>query len=402
MSSLLRLTAVAALTLLVACAESTAPPDTAPPDQQSPGQIPGRYIVVLKPNAPGTAQLMSAVQEAPGLAGATVDYTYSRTITGFAGAFTDAAIAQLRTDPRVDFIEPDQVMYAIVTQNNATWGLDRTDQRALPLSTTYTYTSTGSGVRAYIIDTGILLAHTDFGGRAVTGFDAVTSGGSANDCHGHGTHVAGTVGGNTWGIAKNVSLIAVRVLNCSGSGTTSGVIAGVDWVASNAVLPAVANMSLGGGASSALDQAINRGIDAGVTFAVAAGNGNFLGIPQNACNFSPARVPNAITVGATSQTDTEASFSNYGTCVDILAPGVSVTSAWYTSPTATNTISGTSMATPHVAGAAARYLQNNPGASPVTVRNALVTAATNGAIALHRRSRQNGTPNRLLFVDGGT
>jgi subtilisin family serine protease len=249
-------------------------------------------------------------------------------------------------------------------------------------------------VTAYIIDTGILTTHTEFGGRATPGFDAVTSGGSAVDCNGHGTHVSGTVGGTTYGVAKDVRLVAVRVLDCNGSGSTSGVIAGIDWVTANHATPAVANMSLGGGASTALDQAVQRSIASGVTYAIAAGNGNFIGIAQDACKSSPARVPEAITVSATNSSDTKASWANYGTCVDLFAPGVSITSAWATSNTATNTISGTSMATPHVAGVAALYLQGHAAAAPQEVRDALVAAATPSVV----KSAGRGSPNLLLFT----
>ena len=262
---------------------------------------------------------------------------------------------------------------------------------ALPLSTTYTYTSTGSGVTAYIIDTGIRTTHTQFGGRATVGFDAM--GGNGQDCNGHGTHVSGTVGGSTYGVAKAVRLVAVRVLSCSGSGSTSGVIAGVDFVTSNhtAGTPAVANMSLGGGVSTALDTAVRNSITDGVTYAIAAGNSN-----TNASNSSPARVSTAITVGSSTRTDARSSFSNFGSVVDIFAPGSSITSAWSTSDTTINTISGTSMATPHVAGVAARYLQNNRTASPATVRNAIVNAAS-----LNRLTGiPSGTANRLLFWSG--
>jgi subtilisin family serine protease len=289
-------------------------------------------------------------------------------------------------------VEADQPMHATTTQTGATWGIDRVDQRNLPLSTTYTYTADGTGVNAYIIDTGIRFSHAQFGGRATSGFDAV-DGGSADDCNGHGTHVSGTVGGSTYGVAKNVHLVAVRVLDCSGSGTTAGVISGVDWVTANHVSPAVANMSLGGGASTTLDNAVASSIASGVTYAVAAGNGNFLGIAANACNSSPARVATALTVGATDQTDKKASFSNYGTCLDLFAPGVNITSSWYGSDTATNTISGTSMATPHVVGVAALYLQGNPSATPATVSAALVANATTGKVT----SPGTGSPNRLLF-----
>jgi subtilisin family serine protease len=281
--------------------------------------------------------------------------------------------------------------------NPQSWGIDRIDQRNLPLSASYTWTATGSGVKAYIIDTGIRFTHTQFGGRAITGIDEVTIGGTAADCNGHGTHVAGTVGGSTIGVAHSVTLVAVRVLDCSGNGATSGVIAGVDWVTANHVAgtPAVANMSLGGGAYTPLDTAVNNAINDGITFAVASGNGNAQGVRQNACNYSPARVAAAITTGATNSSDAAASFSNYGTCVDMLAPGVSILSSWYTSDTAGAYLDGTSMATPHVAGVAALYLQGNPGASAATVRNALVANATSGVIT----NVGTGTPNLLLYTN---
>jgi subtilisin family serine protease len=318
-----------------------------------------------------------------------VRHRYDAAINGFAAEMTEDEALTLSEDPRVRFVEEDQIYTADATQTGATWGLDRIDQRNRPLNGTYIYNYTGSGVRAYIIDTGIRTTHTQFGGRAAVSADFVGDGRNGQDCNGHGTHVAGTVGGSTYGVAKSVSLRAVRVLNCSGSGSTSGVISGVNWVAANRILPAVANMSLGGGASSALDTAVNNAINAGVTFAVAAGNSN-----ANACSFSPARTAAAITVGATTSTDARASYSNFGTCVDIFAPGSSITSAWSTSNTATNTISGTSMASPHVAGAAALYLQANPGASNATVRNALVNNATTNVIT----GAGTGSPNRLLYT----
>jgi subtilisin family serine protease len=354
--------------------------------------IPHHYIVVLDIDATGeSADFSTAVTRARDLSatvGGGVTNVYGHAINGFSAWMSDDQAVALSEDPRVRFVEEDSVMFATITQTNPPWGLDRIGQRALPLSQSYTYTSTGAGVNAYIIDTGIRRTHTQFGGRAFTGFDSIRDGQNTNDCHGHGTHVAGTVGGSTYGVAKNVRLFAVRVLSCSGSGSNAGVIAGVDWVTANRIRPAVANMSLGGGPSTALDNAVRNSIASGVTYAIAAGNSN-----ANAANFSPARVGEAITVGATTRTDARSSFSNFGSVVDIFAPGSAILSAWRTSDTATTTISGTSMATPHVAGVAARFLQNNSTASPATVRNELVAQAT-----LNRLSGiPSGTANRLLF-----
>jgi subtilisin family serine protease len=286
------------------------------------------------------------------------------------------------------------------------YGLDRIDQRALPLNSTYTYGATGSGVTAYVVDTGIRLSHRDFGGRAVSGFDAI-DGGRADDCNGHGTHVAGTLGGAAHGVAKSVRLVAVRVLDCAGSGATSGVIAGVDWVTAHHQpgQPAVANLSLGGFASSALDAAVRRSIADGVSYAVAAGNGNAAGVPEDACRVSPARVPEALTVGASDSSDRAAAFSNYGRCVDLFAPGVGVTSTWSTGDTATKTISGTSMASPHVAGVAALYLQGKRSASPAAVATAIARASTKDVVKSSRAGGgllgglfSSSTPaNDLLF-----
>ena len=351
------------------------------------------YIVVFNDDvadAPGLAQRLAASQ------GTAVRYTYVHALKGFAAPMSAQAAAALARNPNVAYVEQDQEMVASTTQSGATWGIDRIDQANLPLNQLYSYTNTGVGVTAYIIDTGIRYTHTEFGGRAVRGYDAVTTNGDAADCNGHGTHVSGTVGGATYGVAKGVRLVAVRVLNCRGSGSNSGVIAGIDWVTGNHVgtAPAVANMSLGGGASTAIDNAVKNSIADGVTYAIAAGNGNFFGIAQNACNYSPARVPEALTVGATTSTDAKASYSNYGTCVDLFAPGSGITSAWYRSDTQTNTISGTSMATPHVAGVAALYLQGNPGATPSTVAAAITGGATVGKVT----SPGAGSPNRLLFT----
>jgi subtilisin family serine protease len=345
-----------------------------------------RYIVVFDQSvtdAPGLARQLAAEE------GAELRHTYAHALKGFAARMSAQAAARLARRPHVAYVEPDQIVYALTTQSNATWGLDRSDQRDLPLDGSYTYTPTGAGVTAYIIDTGLRFDHVEFGGRAAFGYDAVGDGQNGADCNGHGTHVAGTVGGATYGIAKAVSLVAVRVLDCNGSGTTSGVIAGVDWVTAHAIKPAVANMSLGGGASTALDDAVRRSISAGVTYAIAAGNSN-----ADACGASPARVAEAITVGATTSADARASYSNFGSCVDLFAPGSGITSAWNTSATATNTISGTSMATPHVAGVAALYLQTNPGATPSAVATALVSTATSGRLT----GVGTGSPNKLLFA----
>jgi subtilisin family serine protease len=351
------------------------------------------YIVVLRDSVADPAAI---AQQQAARFGGTVTYVYSHALKGYSLTLPSAAVSRLAQEPNVQYVEPDGVMTADTTQTGATWGIDRIDQRSLPLSGTFTYTATGSGVKAYIIDTGIRYTHTQFGGRAIKGVDEVTSGGSASDCNGHGTHVSGTVGGSTYGVAKAVTLVSVRVLGCNGSGTTSGVIAGVDWVTGNhlAGQSAVANMSLGGGASSSLDTAVNNSISDGVSYAIAAGNGDIFGNPQNACNFSPARVAAAMTISATDRTDTKASWANYGSCVDWFAPGVSITSAWYTGDTATNTISGTSMATPHTTGVAAQYLQGHPGSSPATVRSALYNLTTKSIV-----KSSNTANNHLLFTN---
>jgi hypothetical protein len=357
-----------------------------PSGDSGPERIPGQYIVAFKQDVrdvPGLARRLAAAH------GGATQFIYEHALKGFAVRIPDAAAAALARNPNVAFVEQDQVIRIVATQSpTPSWGLDRIDEQAQTSGSDYTYNYTGAGVKAYIIDTGIRTDHSDFGGRASTGFDAIGDGQNGNDCNGHGTHVAGTVGGVSHGVAKEVQLVAVRVLNCSGSGTTSGVIAGVDWVTANHVKPVVANMSLGGGASTALDNAVQNSINAGVTYAIAAGNSN-----RNACNYSPARVGAAVTVGATTSSDSRASYSNYGTCLDLFAPGSSITSAWYTSATATNTISGTSMAAPHVAGVAALYLQGNTTATPVIVRDAIVNNATSNAVT----SPGTGSPNKLLY-----
>jgi subtilisin family serine protease len=362
--------------------------------EASPTAIEGQYLVVLKADAvgaPGSALAKSSVNgKALGLArkyGGAVGEVFDAALTGFSVSMNRGQARKLAADPEVAYVEQDQVISLDATQTGAPWGLDRIDQRNRPLSGTYTYPNTASNVHVYVIDTGIRITHTQFGGRATWG--ANFAGGQSTDCNGHGTHVAGTIGGSTYGVAKAAQLVAVKVLNCQGSGTTSGVVSGINWVTSNAIKPAAANMSLGGGASSTIDNAVANSVASGVTYAVAAGNSN-----ANACNSSPARTPSAITVGATDINDARASFSNFGSCVDIFAPGVNIPSAWRTSDTATNTISGTSMASPHVAGAAALVLSANPSWTPSQVTNFLVSNATTGVVT----SPGSGSPNRLLFV----
>jgi subtilisin family serine protease len=349
------------------------------------------YIVVLDADANASDV---AAQHARRF-GASITHVYQYALKGYAALLPSQAVEGIARSPQVAWVEPDGVATIDATQSNPPWGLDRIDQRNRPLSGSYTYTNTGSGVKGYIIDTGIRLTHNDFGGRAVSGFDSI-DGGSADDCNGHGTHVAGTVGGVTYGAAKGVTLVAVRVLNCSGSGSWSQVIAGIDWVTGDhtAGTPAVANMSLGGGANTSVDTAVQNMINDGVATAVAAGNGNRGGRQQDACKYSPARVAAAMTIGATDSSDRKASWSNYGPCVDWFAPGVSILSAWYTSNTATNTISGTSMATPHTAGVAAQYLQSHTTASPAAVREALYANTTKGIV-----TSSSTANNHLLFTN---
>jgi len=359
--------------------------------------IEGRYIVLLKqPSSSvietnsmvGQTDLIKQVSEqiANNLNGKVVRQ-YSPAINGFVLEMDKSKLQALRQDQRVLMIEQDQIMSVNATQTGATWGLDRIDQVNLPLDNSYSYTPDGTGVNAYIIDTGVLSSHSDFAGRARSGWDFVDNDNDATDCNGHGTHVAGTVGSSTYGVAKNTNIIAVRVLGCSGSGTNSGVIGGIDWVANNAVFPAVANMSLGGGDSVALDTAVNNAINAGITFVVAAGNSNV-----NACSGSPNKVPAAITVASSTSGDARSSFSNWGSCIDLFAPGSDITSTW--SNGGVNTISGTSMASPHVAGAAALYLQAYPNSTPAQVSSGLTGFATTGKI-----SNANGSANLLLNVE---
>ena len=364
--------------------------------------VEGQYIVVLKDDQVSfAANIASRRPDVSSLAvdmasrfGLQVNMAYSHVLPGFVVRASEKQIAELLTDARVAYVEQDGYVSTSAVQTGATWGIDRVDQRNLPLSGSYEYLTTASNVHTYIVDTGVLSTHVQFSGRMGNGYTAISDGRGTEDCNGHGTHVAGTVAGTTHGIAKGAIVHPVRVLGCNGSGTNSGVIAGMDWVAANHIKPAVANMSLGGGASTATDDAVTRMHNAGVTVVVAAGNDN-----SNACNYSPARAPVAITVGSTTNTDARSSFSNFGTCLDIFAPGSNILSAWYTGTSATNTISGTSMASPHVAGAAALYLANNPTATPAQVATALINNSTPNKVT----SAGTGSPNRLLYsIFGGT
>ena len=338
--------------------------------------IPNQYIVVLKSGGGVSAAMANA--------GVKAQFVYDAALNGFAATLNAGQLNVLRHNPNVAYVEQDQVATIDTTQTGATWGIDRIDQRNLPLSGTYTYTHNGSGVYAYIIDTGIQTSHPQFGGRAAVSYDAL--GGNGQDCNGHGTHVAGTVGSATYGVAKGVNLRAVRVLDCNGSGSYAQVIAGVNWVASHHASLSVANMSLGGSFSSSLNSAVASMISSGVFTAVAAGNSN-----ANACNYSPSSTASAYTTAASDRTDHKASFSNFGSCVDGYAPGVSITSTWIGS--STNTISGTSMASPHVAGVGALYKSTFGAASAATISNWINSNATLNKII----GNPSGTPNRLLY-----
>jgi subtilisin family serine protease len=355
--------------------------------------VPGSYVVVLG-GAPGTAQAArttSAISRATA-SGITVERRYAHALNGFSARLTPTQLAVLRDDPDVAYVVPDQIVRADATQNPApSWGLDRIDQRT-GLNGQYQWTLSGSGVTAYVIDTGIRATHRDFGLRVLAGMTAINDGNGTNDCNGHGTHVAGTIGGTTYGVAKKVRLVPVRVLDCNGAGSTSTVVAGIDWVTAQHYGPSVANMSLGGSANPAVDAALANSISSGVSYVVSAGNNN-----GDACALSPARVPAAITVGATTSADSrDTGYSNYGTCVDIFAPGTGITSDWGSSDTATKTISGTSMASPHVTGVVALYLQAYPTDSPAAVASWVTYVATIGVLS----NIGPGSPNCLLYAPG--
>jgi serine protease len=349
--------------------------------------VPGRYVVVMRAGEVGSAS--AAASEVVRTHGGRVHHTYSTALNGFAATLPPAAVDALRRNPNVEYVAEDGMAYPDqTTQPDATWGLDRIDQRVLPLNTRYVYGRTGAGVRVYVIDSGIVTSHNEFGTRASPGTDLVGDGSPYEDCNGHGTHVAGTIAGGTYGVAKGARLISVRVFGCTGGAEWSRIIAAVEWVTAHAVKPAVVNMSLGGGYYAPVNTAVANSIAAGLVYAVAAGNNGL-----DACGHSPASTPAAITVGATAGNDARSSFSNWGGCVDLFAPGSGITSAWWTTIEATNTMSGTSMATPHVAGVAALYLQESPAATPATVAAHLLATSTAGQVA----NAGEGSPNRLLF-----
>jgi subtilisin family serine protease len=353
------------------------------------GIIKNQYIVILNKDVGSSNEFAQGIAKQHG---GKVLQTYDAVLKGFAIYLPDVAgtafVEAMKKNPKVVSIENDTIMKVdATTQSNPDWGLDRIDQRNLPLDSAYSYLQTGSGTTAYIVDTGILSTHQQFSGRVLSGYTAISDGNGTSDCHGHGTHVAGTVGGSTYGVAKNVSLVPIRILGCDGSGASSNVIAGLDWILKNGKKPAVVNISLGGEANASLDSAVENLFNNGYVMVVAAGNSN-----TDACSSSPARVSKAITVAATDNTDTRASYSNYGSCVDIFAPGSQINSSWIGSNTATKVLNGTSMATPHVVGVVAEMLQSTPTATPQTISTNLLNQASSNVV-----KNPSGSPNRLLY-----
>jgi aqualysin 1 len=393
LSSLLPIAAVAAQALFLSTPSAWAQSGDSPTHRYAESRpVPGRYIVVFKDSVDGPGAAAASIMQG---SGGQLHHTYTGALKGFAATLPEAALQGIRNNPLVEYIEQDQSMslnQVASPQNQATWGLDRIDQADRPLDTQYYFSQTGAGVYAFILDTGVRADHVEFAGRMRPGYSPVKDGNGTNDCHGHGTHVAGTVAASTWGVAKGAWIVPVRVADCTGWTTWSNLIAGIDWVANSGLRPAVANISIGGTASSSLDSAVAGAVNKGVTIVVAAGNSNV-----DACGSSPARAASAITVGATSNADARASYSNYGSCVDIFAPGNGITSTYYSSSTASALMSGTSMASPHVAGVVALMLQANPTASPAAVTSALTSNATPNRLT----SIGTGSPNLLVYSMAG-
>ena len=373
---------VAAALSLFALSATVMPLSASAQPTKAPDSTVGKYIV--ETNSVSAAGVAAGVRKA----GGEIENVYSRALTGFAARMTADQANDLRSDGHVRSVTADAVFHSTTVQAKPTWGLDRIDQRVTTGNREYRYDTTGAGVTAYVVDTGIRFTHKQFGKRAKSGYDFVDSDKNAKDCEGHGTHVSGTIGGSTYGAAKGVKLVAVRVLDCEGSGWASDIIDGLDWVIAHKTGPSVVNMSLGGGAYAPIDTAVERTVDAGISVVVAAGNDG-----EDACDTSPARAPGAITVAATDSDDYRAWFSNTGSCVDLFAPGVDVKSSSNRSNTATEVLSGTSMATPHVVGLAARYLQAHHAATPDQVTTALLAGATQNAV-----HDAQGTPNLLLYT----